>query len=267
MEINKIYNENCLETMSKMPDNFIDLIITSPPYDSLRKYNGYSFQFEEIAKELYRVTKQGGTVVWIVGDSTINGSESTTSFRQVLFFNEIGFNLHDTMIYEKEGLTLNHNRYEQDFEFMFVLVKGRLKTFNPIKIKCKWFGLDSDRTGQKLGYHNEVNKKARSGKNRTNIKEFKTKGNIWRYNTGYGHSTKDKIAFKHPAIFPEKLVFDHIKSWSNENDLIYDPFMGSGTVAKICLILNRKYIGSEISSEYCKISERRIKESIGLFLT
>jgi len=135
LEINKCYNENCLDTMKKMPDSFIDLTVTSPPYDNLRTYNGYSFDFEAVAKELYRVTKQGGVVVWVVGDATIKGSETGTSFRQALFFKEIGFNLHDTMIYHKTNAPLTHPRYEQEFEYMFIFSKGRVNTFNGIKDK------------------------------------------------------------------------------------------------------------------------------------
>ena len=258
-KINKIYNENCLDTMAKMPDDFIDLTVTSPPYDNLRTYNGYIFPFEEMAKELYRVTKEGGVVVWVVSDQTFKGSESGTSFKQALYFVECGFNLHDTMIYHSEGLTLNHNRYEQEFEYMFVFSKGKPKTFNPIMINCKWFGKDGDRTGQKYNEHFEKNKKIRSNKKRGNIKEKKIKGNIWKYFTGSNNSTNDKIAFKHPAIFPEKLVRDHIISWSNESELIYDPFMGSGTTAKVAMCLDRNWIGSEVSSEYCEIIEKRIE--------
>ena len=141
MEINKIYNENCLETMAKMPDNFIDLTVTSPPYDNLRTYNGYCFDFENVAKELYRVTKEQGVLVWVVADSVIDGSESGNSFRQALYFKEQGFNLHDTMIYAKSNyIPLTHNRYEQEFEYMFVLSKGKPKTFNPIMVECKTKG-------------------------------------------------------------------------------------------------------------------------------
>jgi len=132
MQINKVYNENCLDTMSRMPDEFIDLTVTSPPYDNLRTYNGYSFDFESIAKELYRVTKEGGVVVWIVGDATINGSESGTSFRQALYFKEIGFNLHDTMIYNKNARFPENVRYYQEFEYMFVFSKGKPKAFNAL---------------------------------------------------------------------------------------------------------------------------------------
>lgn len=257
--INKTYNENCLKTMGWMNDEYLDLVITSPPYDNLREYKGYSFDFENIAKELYRTIKKGGVLVWVVGDSTSKGSESGTSFKQALFFKEIGFNLHDTMIYHKTGLTMNHNRYEQEFEYMFILSKGKPKTFNPIKIPCKWFGKDSDRTGQKYGTHEEINKKLRSNKERGNVKPDKIKGNVWNYNTGFLHSSKDKVAFEHPAIFPEKLAEDHILSWSNQNDIIYDPFMGSGTVAKMCIVNKRNFIGSEISSEYVEICKKRIR--------
>ena len=246
MEINKIYNENCLETMAKMPDNFIDLTVTSPPYDNLREYKGYSFAFEEIAKELFRITKQGGVVVWVVGDATMNEGESGTSFKQALFFKEIGFNLHDTMIYKKANAMPNANskRYRQCFEYMFILSKGEPNTFNPIMVDVKRFDVGKQR--QKNGSIENYEKKYSKNKERKidNIFEYGVGG----LNTG------------HPAIFPEQLANDHIISWSKENDLIYDPFMGSGTTAKMAIFNNRKYIGSEISEEYCKIIETRIKE-------
>lgn len=248
--INKIWNENCLLTMARMPDNFIDLTVTSPPYDNLRTYNGYSFDFEPIARELYRVTKQGGVVVWVVGDQTKNGSESGTSFRQALYFKEIGFNLHDTMIYRKINyIPLTHNRYEQAFEYMFVLVKGKLKTFNPIKVPCKTAG--SKTSGRTFYQTNNTNSPTKGHKNEA-VAQEKQKENVWDLSTNAG-------AKGHPAQFPEQLAHDHIISWSNETDLIYDPFMGSGTTAKMAKILGRNYIGSEISSEYCVIAEERLK--------
>lgn len=262
MEINKIYNENCLDTMKRMEDNFIDLTITSPPYDSLRKYTGeaeWNFEvFKEIAKELYRVTKQGGVVVWIVGDATIKGSETGTSFKQALYFKEIGFNLHDTMIYKKENpVPLTHNRYEQGFEYMFVFSKGKPKTFNPIKEKCKYVGLKKNRnvTLKEREYINEI---VRKREENTFVNEYKIIDNVWTFTVGRNHTSKDKIAFKHPAIFPEELVERHILSWSNEDDIIYDCFMGSGTTAKMAIVNNRNYIGSEISKEYCDIAEERL---------
>lgn len=257
MEINKIYNENCLDTMAKMPDNFIDLTVTSPPYDNLRQYKGYSFVFEEIAKELFRITKQGGVVVWVVGDATVKGSETGTSFRQALFFKEIGFNVHDTMIYRAEKPPLTHNRYEQKFEYMFVFSKGKPKTFNPILEPSKYAGQDKNGRTMRQDSDELGN---RSGKGQ--VADFKIKGNVWEYAVGGGKSTKDQVAFKHPAIFPEQLANDHIISWSNEGDLVYDPFMGSGTTAKMSILNNRNWIGSEISSEYCDIIEERIKKAL-----
>ena len=258
MELNKIYNENCLETMAKMPDNFIDLTVTSPPYDNLREYKGYSFAFEEIAKELFRITKQGGVVVWVVNDSTKNGSESLTSFKQSLYFKEIGFNVHDTMIYAKNSyMPLTHNRYEQQFEYMFVFSKGKPETFNPIMIPSLTAGTKRNRGGSKA---NETTYAERLREEKTTVNSEKQKPNIWFYDVGKNDKTK------HNAPFPEQLAQDHIISWSKENDLIYDPFMGSGTTAKMAILNNRKYIGSEISEEYCKIIETRIKECGGLFL-
>ena len=249
---------DCLDTMHKMDDGCIDLTVTSPPYDNLRKYNGYCFDFENIAKELYRITKEGGIVVWVVGDATIKGSETGTSFRQALYFMDCGFNLHDTMIYNKTGLPMNHNRYEQEFEYMFVLAKGKPKTFNPIRIPCLYPEKDTARQNSKYSETNEIMRKARSGKQRKPVGKDKIKGNIWKYATGKNHSTKDDIAFNHPAIFPEKLASDHIISWSNPSDVVFDPFMGSGTTAKMAMLNGRKFIGCEISEEYCNIIKERL---------
>ena len=263
MEINKIYCESNLETMAKMPDNFIDLTVTSPPYDGLRTYNGYSFPFENIAKELYRVTKQGGVVVWVVGDATVNGSETGTSFKQALYFKEIGFNLHDTMIYQKISYMPNKKakRYDSLFEYMFIFSKCQPKTFNEI--------IENRTNIEKSVCKKDIMIRQKDGtfkkSERINKGLVKKMGNVWTY-LNNSNSTKDKIAFEHPAIFPEQLANDHIISWSNENDLVYDPFMGSGTTAKMAILNNRKYIGSEISEDYCKIIETRIKECGGLFL-
>ena len=251
-ESGKIYNENCLDTMKRMPDNFIDLTVTSPPYDNLREYNGYSFPFEQIAYKLYRVTKEGGVVVWVVGDATINGSETGSSFRQALFFMDIGFNLHDTMIYHKHSPPLTHNRYEQHFEYMLILSKDKPKTFNPIIADKRW----QDNRSKK-GIRRE--KDGSSDMGFTSKSKTKIKGNVWKYNIGGGHVTGDKVAYKHPAIFPDKLVADHVKSWSNEGDLVYDPFMGSGTTAKMAHLLKRKWLGSEISKEYVELAEKRLE--------
>lgn len=256
MELNKTYNENCLDTMSRMPDKFIDLVVTSPPYDGLRKYNGYSFDFESIAKELFRVTKNGGVVVWVVNDATVNGSETGTSFKQALFFIECGFNLHDTMIWTKDGggAIGSMNCYTQNFEYMFVLSKGTPKAINLIKDKI------NDSFGKMKGGIEISGRRKVTGELKKEIRkpanEYSRRNNYWYIPPQAG---------EHPAVFPEKLVRDHLISWSNENDLIYDPFMGSGTTAKIASLNNRNWIGSEISKEYCDIIEKRIYNALGMF--
>jgi len=259
IELNKIYVENCLDTMGKMDDDFIDLVITSPPYDNIRDYKGYSFDFENIAKELYRVVKPGGVIVWVVGDAIENKSETLTSFKQALYFKEqCGFNIHDTMIYKKSGMRFpERTRYYQNFEYMFVISKGTPKTIHLI----------SDRENKWAGYTNFSQNSVRKTdgslveiKDCKRYKKYGVKINIWEYNNGYGYGTKDKIAYTHPATFPEQLVEDHIISWTNEEDLVYDCFMGSGTTAKISILTNRKYVGSEISEEYVKIANQRISE-------
>ena len=259
--INKIYCENCLETMAKMPDAFIDLTVTSPPYDNLRTYNGYDFHFEPIAKELFRITKKGGVVVWVVGDATINGSETGTSFKQALYFKEIGFNLHDTMIYQKNGPSYPANdssvRYSQVFEYMFVMSKDMPHVVNLIKDKAnKWAGA---KTFGKQSHRGKDGNRINKGNKRT-IQDIGYRYNIWKINNGHGYGSKDEIVFNHPASFPEKLARDHIYTWSNEGDLVYDPFMGSGTTAKAAHSLNRNWIGSEISSEYVELANKRLKK-------
>jgi len=259
--INKNYNENCLDTMARMNDNFIDLTVTSPPYDNLRSYNGYSFDFESIAKELYRVTKEGGIVVWIVGDATIKGSESGTSFKQALYFKDCGFRLHDTMIYNRNARFPENVRYYQEFEYMFIFSKGKPKTFNSLtQRKTEETIKDLKRRSKQKTSVRKDNDKVIQNRftEKSKNNELRVKSNIWKYSVGGGKTSKDKIAFKHPAIFPEQLANDHILSWSKENDIVYDCFMGSGTTAKMAILNKRKWIGSEMSKEYCEIIELRI---------
>jgi DNA modification methylase len=251
-EINKTYNENCIETMKKMPDDFIDLTVTSPPYDNLRNYKGYHFDFKGIANQLYKVTKKGGVVVWIVGDATIKGNETGTSFAQALYFKKVGFLLHDTMIYEKTtGPFPSKNRYTQLFEYMFVFSKDRKpNTFNAIRIPTVTGGKK-----RKKIYQWKANGEYEIKEKETVANHTKIKGNIWKYHVG-GSGSKN---YGHPAVFPRQLGEDHILSWSNEGDLVYDPFMGSGTTAELALVNKRNYIGSEISEEYCNMIKERLE--------
>jgi len=263
---NRLYNEDCLITMGNMDDNYIDLTLTSPPYDDLRTYNehvsgnktefnGYSFPFESIAKELFRVTKKGGVVVWVVGDATNKGSETGTSFRQALYFKNCGFDLYDTMIYQKTGTPFpQKTRYNQTFEYMFVFSKGKPNTFNPIMKKNVTAG--AVRHSRKF---RNPNGEMIPGFNGKPVNEYGIENNIWLIKNGMNKSTKDIVAFEHPAIFPEELATKHIISWTKKNDLVYDPFMGSGTTAKMAILLDRKWIGSELDSTYSEICFKRLK--------
>lgn len=254
MELDIIHNIDCVEGMRGLPDGCIDLTVTSPPYDNLRTYNGFTFDFKAVARELYRVTKQGGIVVWVVGDATIKGSETGTSFKQAIFFKEIGFNLHDTMIYEKNSSAFpaakGSKRYTQIFEYMFVFTKGKIR--NDITLLSdkpnKWAGHTNWGNNTQYDRHGNL-------KQTNNIKPvpaFSFRNNIWRYSVGFNDKTG------HPAVFPEKLAEDHILSWSNDGDVVLDPFMGSGTTAKMALLNNRHYIGFEVSKEYCEIARNRL---------
>lgn len=266
IELNTLYNQDCLLTMSNMSDNFVDLVLTSPPYDDLRTYNkhvqgnrtefnGYSFPFESIARELYRIVKPGGVVVWVVGDATNKGSETGTSFRQALFFKECGFDLYDTMIYQKTGTPFpQKDRYNQTFEYMFVFSKGKPNTFNPIMKKNATAG--AVRHSRKF---RNADGEMVAGFNGKPINEYGIENNIWLIKNGMNKSTKDLVAFEHPAIFPEELATKHIISWTKKGDIVYDPFMGSGTSAKSAIQLDRNWIGSELDSDYCNICNKRLE--------
>ena len=236
---------------NNIPNEFVDLTVTSPPYDDLRTYRGYIFDFEKIAKELYRITKQGGVVAWIVGDKTENGSETGTSFKQALYFKEIGFNLHDTMIYHKDSCPFPEiNRYYPSFEYMFILSKGKPKTTNLIADKPnKTFGEKISGSARTPDGTIKVHSAVKNNTNRT-TKKFGVRTNVWFYGVGKWKTTKDTIAHKHPAIFPDALAQDHILTWSNEGDIVFDPMCGSGTTCKMAKLNKRNFIGVDICGEY-----------------
>jgi len=264
---NKILLGNSIEILSGFESESVDLTVTSPPYDNLRTYNGkikdeviyeegFSFPFVEMARQLYRVTKKGGVVIWVVNDQVKNGGETGSSFRQALLFKEIGFTLYDTMIYHKNGAPFPETgRYSQVFEYMFVFSKGQPKTINLLKDKPnRWaghsnFGDPSKR--EKEGTLKKVDKFV--------VAEFGTRYNVWYINNGKGFSSKDDIAFQHPAIFPESLAEDHILSWSKPGDVVLDPMCGSGTTLKMAKINGRNYIGIDINEEYVELSKKRIE--------
>ncbi len=256
LPLNEIICGDAVEVMRTMPPDSVDLVITSPPYDNLRNYNGYSFNLDGMARELFRVMKKGGVVVWVVGDQTIKGNETGTSFKQALHFKQVGFNLFDTMIYLKtpRGAVGNNKTYWQTFEYMFVLSKGDPKTINLIKDRENRDARDGD-SGTKRLSDGSLLKLKRAG-----YSKYGRRTNVWEYLIGKGHSATDNIAYKHPAIFPEKLVQDHIISWSSLGDVVLDPMCGSGTTCKMAKFNKRDFIGIDVSSEYCKIAEERLKQ-------
>jgi DNA modification methylase len=266
--VNRLHVCDCVEFLrERVPDNAIDLTVTSPPYDTMRTYKGYKLNFEDLAVQLYRVTKPGGVVVWVRGDEVIDGSESGTSFYEALYFkNKAGFKIHDTMIFHKTGVNYpSKDRYWQIFEYMFVFSKGSPKTFNPIEdIEKKWAGSwgkthvrQKDGTLLARGLMNEG--AASSGKSEGEGKYgFRKRDNVWVVTTGRKFGHKDDIAYKHPATFPESLAEDHILTWSNPGDIILDPMCGSGTTCKMAGLNKRKFIGIDISEEYIADATTRL---------
>ena len=223
-ELGKLYHGDCLEIMQQLEP--VDLVLTSPPYDNLRKYEGYVFNFGKTASMLRSLVVSGGVIVWVVADQTINGSETGSSFKQALKFIETGLNLHDTMFYKKEPIPLNHNRYEQAIEYMFVFSNGKPKVFNPILAKCVFANAAS--TGSRRHNLHDLEPAHKPGK----VKSKKIKSNVWHYLTGFNKTTRDKFAYEHPAMFPEALARDHIISWTNKYDIVLDIFCGSGTTSQ-----------------------------------
>ena len=251
-----IYCADCRDILPSIPDKSIDLVLTSPPYDDLRLYGGQGFQFSGMPSLFYKPMADGACCVWIVGDQTIEGSETGSSFRQALAFMEGGFNLHDTMIYAKDGYRYPESvRYLQQFEFMFIFSKGKPKTFNAIQQSHKYNYVKAKYMTERQRNGTFVGKVYSSSDN------FQL-GNIWFYDVGYMKSSKADYVFEHPAIFPEALANDHIISWSNPNDVILDPFLGSGTTAYCAKKLGRKCIGIEIEEKYCEIVVKRLSQSV-----
>jgi DNA modification methylase len=250
MMTNLFCGDNVEVMRREVPDNSIQLTVTSPPYDNLRKYNGFTWDFESVARELYRVTKPGGVVVWVVADATVNGSETGASFRQALYFKECGFNIHDSMVWVKDGGGAVGSQlcYTQNWEFMFVFSKGRPSVVNLLR----------DKPNQSAGKNKSgVGRRDAEGNHKIEVRkpcaEFSRRNNYWYIPPERGD---------HPAVFPEALARDHILSWSNPGDIVLDPFLGSGTTGKMAFQLGRPFIGCDISPEYVEIARNRIGGSL-----
>jgi DNA modification methylase len=260
--INQIYNEDCLDTMGRMPSDYIDLVLTSPPYDGMRKYGGektyhqrlkdkgYSFPFEDIAEQLVRVLKPGGVIMWNVADQTIKGSRTGNSMRQALYFMELGLKLWDHLIWYKTGTPFpSKYRYRNVWENMFILTKGKPNTFNPILKKNKTAGdsrsrrIERDHQGNLQLHHKKIT-----------IKEYGNDDNVW-YISNHFNKSNVGVKYEHPAVMPDDIVIRHIQSWTNQGDLVYDPFLGSATTTRIAREMNRQYIGSELHTPYFEVAQ------------
>lgn len=262
IDLNKVYCGDAAKILESFDSDSVDLIVTSPPYSNLRSYGGTLVEwnhdkFKEIANELNRVLKPGGVIVWVVGDKTDKGSETCIPFKQVLYFREIGLNLNDTMIFLKSNPMpqVKQPRYRDCFEYMFVFSKGKPTTFNPIMRKCKESGKHYKSTVRVINTDND----------RKDIDYFVSdetvEYNVWRMSVAQNkilYDLGDK-KIKHPAVFPYEIPFRHIKSWTNEGDLVLDPFAGSGTTLLAAMDLKRNFIGIDSNEDYCKIADLRLK--------
>ena len=256
---NEITCCNCVEGMQKLPEESVDFVITSPPYDDLRDYKGYTFDHEDVMSGIFKVLKKGGVLVWVVADATHKGSETGTSFKQALYAKEIGFNIHDTMIYFRNAVTNPSKiRYYNCFQYMFVFSKGRPKTINLIRDK-------KNKTAGKKAYNRQQREKDGGLHERKNYgnkgvgrPEYSVRWNIWKYNVGSLIMADDRLWRDHPAVYPLKLAEDHIVSWTNEGDVVMDPMCGSGQSCIAAKKLGRDYIGMDISEDYCKIARKRL---------
>ena len=264
LELNRIYCGDCIDIMDQIDANSIDLVVTSPPYDDMRDYKGYDFDVTSVATSLHRVMKEGSVIVWVVGDKTTDGGETLTSLEHALIFKSTGFKVR-TMIYKKAGVNYPSKYfYDKQFEFMYLFIKGdvnKTRVFNPIRDRPnKWAGCSNwgDITSRQKNGSLKLQKLKEN--NKYVIPAFGKRTDVWEYATGKGNTSRDVETFEHPAPFPEKLAADHIISWTNERDLVYDPMAGSCTTLKMAKLLGRNYIGSDVSKKYCELGERRLKK-------
>ena len=252
-----LYHGDCMDILPTLGK--VDAVVTSPPYDNLRDYGGHQWSmdiFRDISKSIGSVLSEGAVIVWVVGDSVTDGNKSLNSYRQAIYFQELGLNIYDVIIYEKAGMGAPHkNRYHNVFEYMFIISNGKPKTINLIRDrKNRWAGEKSFGTTTRREKDGTLTRKKS-----VEVADVGVRFNIWRYDNGYGFSSSDDIAHGHPAIFPEKLASDHILSWTNSGDVVLDTFMGSGTTGVACANLGRKFIGIEIERKYFDIACERIE--------
>ncbi|MBY0522788.1 MAG: site-specific DNA-methyltransferase [Gemmataceae bacterium] len=253
--LNQIVHCDCIEGIGALPDACIPLTVTSPPYDAMRDYGGTKFQFEPIATELARVTMPGGVIVWVVQDQIVDGFESGTSARQRLFFETVGMNVHGTVIMAMKGCRYpRKQRYGQQFHYAFVLSKGKPRVVKVLQ----------DKPNSAVGAVVANSRRFRNGDLTTTMKPkrigpYGLRGNVWLIDAGNGRTTKDRFAYEHPALMPEGMAEDHILSWSQPGDLVFDPMCGAATTCKMALLNHRKYLGMEVHQPYWELACKRME--------
>lgn len=249
---------DCVEKMQEIEQSSIDMVLTSPPYDSMRQYEGFSIDIKAVIDGIWRVLKKGGVCIWVTGDQMVKGSESGTSFKTALEFMKHGFLLHDTMIYRKSNSRPNIRndkaRYHQSFEYMFCFSKGKPNKFRPLTRSCKRHGEKCSSSYRNRG-QDELEHKFY-----VETKDIAVLDNVFSYATGLGGSTSYKPAFTHPAVFPEKLAYDQIRSWTDAGDTVLDPMCGSGTTVFCAYMLDRNAIGIDVSEKYIELTRQRLKD-------
>lgn len=266
----ELYCTDAVSLMTKLGEESVDLIVTSPPYDEfdgkkttirkLRNYNDYTWDFMSIAESMYSVLKTGGAAVWVVGDFTKNRTESLTPFHQAIFFKSLGFGV-ETMLFKKHSVASRGSRdlYAQEFDFMFVLNKGKPNAVNLIR----------DIPNKYAGERTYPRKRHKTGElrpeKRLTIRPYRKRGNIWTFPVG--NVAKRFKTEDHPAPFPYNLAEDHIKSWSNPGDLVLDFFAGSGITALAAFTLGRRFVVGDIDPNYCLGMQRTFSRELNLHLS
>ena len=252
---NVIHTGNCTDILSQYPDDFFDLTIFSPPYDDIRNYHGYTLDMNSLGNELFRTTKEGGIVIMITQDQTKNFKKSLTSFRTIIdWCDNIGWKLFECVIYKKDGRpgVFWEKRFRVDHEYIPIFFKGdKPKYFNKdsVKVPCKYKGRILNSFLERVG-----DKSVRSKKQMI-VPDTKCRGTIWFFNRDLNLNLKRK----HPAVFPDQLPYDFIQVFTEKGDIVLDPMIGSGTTAVMAKLLERNYVGIDISKEYCDIAKERVK--------
>jgi DNA modification methylase len=258
--------------LKTFPDACVDLVVTSPPYDSLRVAAGYQngFDLVDLCNQLLRVIKPGGMVVWVVADQTVNGARTGTSYKQALHFMSHGFQLFDDIVYLKSGTNFpSKSRYTNTWEHMFCFSKGMPSTINLITDSPrKWLGSWAKTTNRKkdgtLGASTAKNC-GEGSKGKASFEGeygYKARTNVWNITNGKGFAHPDPggdLAYAHSATYPLQLAHDHIVSWTNPGDVVLDPFNGAGTTCVAAKMTGRTYVGIDSSPEYCALATKRLE--------